>query len=55
MYQFVGDVMTDMLSIKNNPTCDPLGMKNDISFSLSLDFFIRNENIISEERKTKTV
>ena len=33
----------------------PKGMKNAVSISIafSLDFLIRNENIISEERKTK--
>ena len=44
---------------RNNPTCYPLGipkgMKNAISISVafSTDILIRNEDITSEERKTK--
>ena len=49
--------MMDMQSLKETIQCAtlgiPKGIKNAISISLSLDFLIRNENIISKERKTK--
>ena len=51
--------MTDMKSIKEliqRATLGiPKGIKNAISIfiAFSLNFFIRNENIISDERKTK--
>ena len=43
---------------RNDPVCDPWdsqGDKNAVSISIVffLDFFIRNENITSEECKTK--
>ena len=43
---------------RNDPMCvpwDSQGMKNAVSISIAfcLDFLIRNENITSEERKTK--
>ena len=46
--------MTDMWAIKNNP----LGIKkcsNFYFYCFSLDFLIRNQNIISEEWKQKNV
>ena len=57
--QFVGEVMTDMLSIKEMIQCAslgiPKGMKNAVFISIAfyLDCFIRNENITSEEWKKK--
>ena len=51
--------MTDMRSIKEiiqRATLGiPKGMENAVSISIafSFDFLIRNENIISKERKTK--
>ena len=58
-YQFVREVMTDMGSMKEMIQCVslgiPKGMKNSVFISVAfhLDFFIRNENITSEECKTK--
>ena len=51
--------MTDMRNIKEMIQCAtlgiPKGMKNTVSISIAfcLDFLIRNENITSEECKTK--
>ena len=59
-YQFVGEVMTDMWSIKERIQCAslgiPKGMKNAIYIFIAfcLDFLIRNENTPSEECKTKS-
>ena len=58
-YQFAGEVMTDMRSIKAIIQCAtlgiPKGMKkcNFLSIVFCLDFLIRNENITSEECKEK--
>ena len=56
--------MTDMTFVKhkrNNPTCDPWDSQGNekmqffISIAFSMNISIRNENVISEEHKTKTV
>ena len=45
---------------RNDPMCDPLDSQEDeknaisISIAFCLDFFIRNDNITSEECKTKS-
>ena len=45
---------------RNNPKRDPWDSQGDekmkfpLSIALSFDFLIRNENIISEEHKTKS-
>ena len=60
-YQFVGEVITVALSIKEIIQHANVWiykeMKNAISISLAIndDNLIRNENIISKERKTKTI
>ena len=60
-YQFVGKVMMDILNIKEiiqlAALCIPKGMKKNavfISIAFNVNILIRNENIISEQRKTKT-
>ena len=53
-YQFVGEVKMDILSTKEINHCEALGiLAVSISTAFSIDIFIRNENIISEEQKTK--
>ena len=56
--------MTDMLSIKEMIQCASLGIPKrmkkcnfaiSVSIAFCLDFLIRNENITSEECKTKTL
>ena len=49
-YQFVGEAMTDILSTKNNQTCDPWASQgnekcNFYSIAFCVDILIRNENI----------
>ena len=57
MYQSVGEVMMGIWSIKEmrDPWDSQRNEKNVISTSIAfcLDFLIRNENITSEEGKTK--
>ena len=59
--------MTFVKHKRNNPTCDPWNERNEknamkkrneknaisIFIAFSIDISIRNENIISEEHKTK--
>ena len=59
--QFVGEIMTDMRSIKEiiqyATLRIPKGMKNSVSIfiAFSIDIWINNENITSQKHKTKTV
>ena len=43
---------------RNNPTCDPLDSqgneKMQFLFLFSIDILMRDEDIVSEERKTKS-
>ena len=60
MYQFVGEIMADMWSIKelilSATRGIPKGMKKNaisIFIAFCFDFLIRNENITLEECKAK--